>query len=135
MKNASRNKIRDKQHVFVHLTSTHNHVEDTKSVEHSHICLKSQLFVSIFTTRMVLSAQELFAIEKMAIAGMGNKKIATTLGLPQSTKNRWFDALDDDETPLRLTAPQTATTRRVMVSGTMGILDIALRGAWPEGQR
>ena len=30
---------------------------------------------------MVLSAQELFAIEKMATAGMGNRKIATTLGL------------------------------------------------------
>ena len=30
---------------------------------------------------MVLSAQELFANEKMATAGMGNKKIATTLGL------------------------------------------------------
>ena len=31
---------------------------------------------------MVLSAQELFAIENMATAGMGNKKITTTLGLP-----------------------------------------------------
>ena len=42
------------------------------------------------------------------------------------------DALDDDETPLRLTASQTATTR-VMVSGIMGAL--ALRAAWPENQR
>ena len=31
--------------------------------------------VSIFTTRMVLSAQERFAIDTMATAGMGNKKI------------------------------------------------------------
>ena len=37
---------------------------------------------------MVLSAQELSPIEKMATAGMGNKKIATTLGLPQSTTKR-----------------------------------------------
>ena len=42
---------------------------------------------------MVLSAQELFAIEKMAIAGMGNKKIATTLGLPQSTTKWWLQRL------------------------------------------
>ena len=32
---------------------------------------------------MVLSAHELYAIEKMAVAGMGIKKIGTTLGLPQ----------------------------------------------------
>ena len=36
-----------------------------------------------------------------------------------------IDAPDDDETPLRLTASQTATTRGVMVSGIMGALDIA----------
>ena len=35
------------------------------------------------------------------------------------------DALDDDETPLRLTSSQTATTRGVMVSGIVGALDIA----------
>ena len=37
---------------------------------------------------MVLSAQELYATEKMEAAGMGNKKIATMLGLPQSTTKR-----------------------------------------------
>ena len=36
-----------------------------------------------------------------------------------------IDALDDDETPLRLTASQTDTTRGVMVSGIMGACDIA----------
>ena len=34
-------------------------------------------------------------------------------------------ALGDNQTPLRLTASQTATTRGVLVSGTMGALDIA----------
>ena len=34
-------------------------------------------------------------------------------------------ALGDDETPLRLTASQTATTGGVMVSGIMNALDIA----------
>ena len=64
--------------------------------------LNSQVFVSIFATRMVLSARELFAIEKMATV-MGNKKIATTLGLPLSTTKRrattwpggWFCVLCD----------------------------------------
>ena len=36
-----------------------------------------------------------------------------------------IDALDDDETPLRLTASQTDTTRGVMVSGVMGACGIA----------
>ena len=42
---------------------------------------------------MVLSAQELLAIEKMATAGMDNKKIATTLGLRQSATKRWLQRL------------------------------------------
>ena len=37
-----------------------------------------------------------------------------------------IDALDDDETLLRLTASQTDTPRGVMVSGIMGACDIAL---------
>ena len=45
------------------------------------------------------------------------------------------DLPDDDETPQRLTATQTATMRGVMVPGSMGPLDFALRGAWPENQR
>ena len=36
-----------------------------------------------------------------------------------------IDALDDDETQLRFTASQTATTRGAMVSGIMGALDVA----------
>ena len=36
-----------------------------------------------------------------------------------------IDALGDDETQLRLTASQTATTGGVMVSGIMGAYDIA----------
>ena len=39
------------------------------------------VFESIFTTRVVLSTQDLFAIEKVATAGVGNKKNATTFGL------------------------------------------------------
>ena len=53
---------------------------------------QSHVFVSSFTTRMVLSAQELFAIEKKATAGMGNM-IATALGLPQSITKRWLQRL------------------------------------------
>ena len=54
---------------------------------HSQICSKTKVFVSIFAAKRVLSARELFAIEKMATASMGNKKIATTLG---------FAAVDDE---------------------------------------
>ena len=42
---------------------------------------------------MVLSAHELYAIEKMAAGGMGNKKIATKLVLPQSITKRWLQRL------------------------------------------
>ena len=38
---------------------------------------------------MVRFAQELFAIEKMAPARNGNKKIAKTLGLPVTTTKMW----------------------------------------------
>ena len=41
----------------------------------------------------------------------------TRIWLSRSTSKT--DALDDDETPLRFTAPQTATTRGVMVSDIM----------------
>ena len=37
---------------------------------------------------MVRSAEELFAIDKMAAAGVGNKKIDEALGVPLSTTKR-----------------------------------------------
>ena len=53
-------------------TPTHTSLtRDTKSAHHSLIFLKSQ----VLACKMVLSAQELYAIERMAVAGMGNKKI------------------------------------------------------------
>ena len=45
---------------------------------------------------MVFAAQELYVIGKVAAPGMGNKKIATTLGLPQSTTKRWLQRLRSD---------------------------------------
>ena len=60
---------------------------------HSQMCSKTLVCVIIFPARMVLSALELPAIENMATAGLGNKKIATTLGLPQSTTMRWLQRL------------------------------------------
>ena len=53
---------------------------------------------------------------------------AVSLSLPRiwlSRSTSKTDALDDDETSLRLTASQTAITRGVMVPGIMGALDIA----------
>ena len=42
---------------------------------------------------MVGSAEELIAIEKMAAAGKGNKKITEALGVPLSTAMRWLQRL------------------------------------------
>ena len=39
---------------------------------------------------MVLSAQELYAIDKMAVAGMDNKNIAETVGVPLRKTKRWL---------------------------------------------
>ena len=47
----------------------------------------------------------------------------TRIWLSRSTSK--IDALDDDETPLRFTASQTATTRGVVVSGIICACDIA----------
>ena len=79
---------------FLHMSHRQDtHARDSTSMYHSHICSKTQVFVSIFATRMVLSGQELFAIEKMAAAGRGNMNIATTLGLRLSTSMRWLHRL------------------------------------------
>ena len=61
----------------------------TSSPASNHKC-----FTSILTTRMVGSAEELFAVGKMAAQSMGNKKIVTKLGLITCHENAF-------ETPLR----------------------------------
>ena len=77
------------------------------------------MFVSIFTTRMVLSAQELFAIDEMGTAALGNKKI-TEAAFPSGTdmagrivpkkKNRSYDFDTPWHSPQTQTRPQTQTT-------------------------
>ena len=59
-----------KQQIFAHCTPTHNDAQDTNSMHHSIICLKSQKLTSIFTTTMVRPARELYATGKMAADGM-----------------------------------------------------------------
>ena len=82
----------------------------THAVQHSHIRLKSFVFVSIFTTRMVLSAQELFAIEKMATAGMDNTKIATALAC--RSQRRSDASFLSPHTCTHTHTTSTTTTRR-----------------------
>ena len=77
-----------------------------------HHCLTSQVFTSILTTRMVLSAEELFALDRMAVDGMGNKKIAETLGVPLRTTKRWLQKLADRTVPLKDTAQNTQRKTR-----------------------
>ena len=45
---------------------------------------------------MVRTAEDLFAIEKMAAQGVGNKMIATALGLPRSTTKHWLQRRRSD---------------------------------------
>ena len=64
---------------------------------------------------MVLSAQELLA--KMATAGMGNKKIATTLGVPQSTTKRRMQRLrsEGEKVTHNVGRPRGAEARMCLV--------------------
>ena len=71
------------------------------------MCLTSQIYKYILCI-VVLSAQELYAIEKMAVAGMGNKKIATTLGLAAVDDEAAVVPLKD--TPRHPTQTQTTDT-------------------------
>ena len=69
-----------KQQDIPHCTSTQTSLTpDTKPMHHSIICLKSQLFTSVLTTRMVRSLEEVSAIEKTAIQGISIKKISETV--------------------------------------------------------
>ena len=100
---------------ILHISHRHTSLtHDTKSKHHSLICHKttSVLFKIILATRMVLSAQELYAIAKMAVAGMGNRKIVTTLGLPQSTTKR---RLCRSKTQRK----NTSLTRHLTLHGTL----------------
>ena len=84
---------------------------------------KNGVFVIIFTTRMVLSAQEHFAIDEMATAAMGNKKITEAAfsewhrhgrlhraAQRHSAKNRSSDFDTPWHSPQTQTRPQTQTT-------------------------
>ena len=69
-------------------------------MHNSHICLKSLVFASILLAKMVRSARELFAIERMAARGPGSKKITEALGVPLSTTKRWLQRLRSEGTTL-----------------------------------
>ena len=100
-------------------------IDNTSKKETAHPCTTAtfapeHVFVSCLATRMVLSGQELFAIEQMATAGMGNKRIATTLGLPLSTTKRWLVStarqccrtrLSFNRLALQICLPQTLVER------------------------
>ena len=66
---------------------------------------------TFFACIMVPSAQELFAVEKMASQSMSNKKIAETLCVPLRTTQRWLHKLADCTVPLKDTAQNTSLTR------------------------
>ena len=81
-----------KQHILPDRTLTH--MTDLMTYPHttSHISHKSQVFFKPSHT-MVRSAEERFAMERMATRGFGAKKIAAALGVPEATAKRWLRKL------------------------------------------
>ena len=92
MKNAPRNDTyMAKQQIFHIFTLTHNHAQDTKSVHHSIMCLKPQVFTSILGAKWSAPHWQCTPLKKwLPRASATNTKIATTVGLPQSTTKRWL---------------------------------------------
>ena len=84
------------QKVFSTLhTDTHDRLNDTNPCNASLISLKSQVFFR-HSHNMVRSAEERFAMKRMATRGFGSKKIATALGVPEATTKRWLQRLRSD---------------------------------------
>ena len=71
-----------KHQVFPHCTLTHMTDLMTYPYTTNHISLKIPSVFKLSHNNMVRSAEERFAMERMATRGFGSKKIATTLGLP-----------------------------------------------------
>ena len=67
-------------------TDAHDRLDDISTHHKPHFPQITSVFRH--SHNMVLSTEERFAIERMATRRFGCKKIATTLGLPQSTTQR-----------------------------------------------
>ena len=93
MKNASAVKNVSKQHVFAHFTSTHNHAEETKSVHHSHTCLKFHVFASVFQREWSGPHKNSSPSQRWQSQRCGHQENGDTLGLRQSTTKRWLQRL------------------------------------------
>ena len=77
--------------MLTHFTSTLNTDSWHQSEYHSHICLKIPSVCKHFHSENgLVRTRTLCHRKKKTTSGMGNKKIATTLGLSQSTTKRWL---------------------------------------------
>ena len=94
----------------------------------------AHVFLAIFGAWLQLNVDSSFRCIFEHSSACGNMVIfspvplSSSMSLPRiwlSRSTSKIDALDDEETPLRLTASQTATTRGVMASDIMGACDIA----------
>ena len=74
-----------KQQVFSTL-----HIDTQPRTRHEIRAPPHQAFTNILRTKWFAPHRNCTPCQKMAAAGMDNKKIATTLGLPQSTTKRWL---------------------------------------------
>ena len=73
-------------------TDAHDRLDDI-STHHS---LKIPSVFSHSHNNMVRSAEERFAMERVATRGFGSKKITAALGVPVSTTQRWLQRLRSD---------------------------------------
>ena len=114
-------------------TDAQDRLDDTSTHHKPHFPQDPKCFKP--SHNMVRSAEERFALERMATRGFGSKKIAAALGVQEATTKQRLRSHGDmasrnigrprNETPLRFTASQTDTTRGVVVSGIICACDIA----------
>ena len=78
------------QHIFPYRTLPH--MTDLMTYPHFH------QITGVFkpSHNMARSAEERFAMERMATRGVGAKKIAAALGVPEATTKRWLRRLHSD---------------------------------------
>ena len=78
-------------HFSILHTDAHDRLDDISTHQKPHFPQITNVFKP--SHNMVRCKEERFAMVRMATRGFGAKKIATTLGLPQSTTKQWLQLL------------------------------------------
>ena len=102
-------------------TDAHDRLDDISIHHKPHFLQITSVFKP--SHNVVRSTEERFAIERMATRGFGAKKIATTLGLPQSTTKRCCRGCARTATWHRATSGDRVVRRLVCVSCPFACFD------------